>query len=62
MIDLDFTCQMYIGIRASFNPVLERTTIKKVAKFNHITHKDLTEASMKNLLAIFESIPQRQSS
>jgi hypothetical protein len=55
---IDFSCQMYIGVNASFNPVLERTNIKKVAKFSHITHKDLTETSMRNLLAVFESIPQ----
>ncbi|MEO7617989.1 MAG: hypothetical protein ABIS59_04075 [Candidatus Saccharibacteria bacterium] len=56
---IDFSCQMYIGAHASFNPVLQRTNIKKVAKFSHISHKDLTETSMRNLLAVFESIPKR---
>ncbi len=55
---IEFSCQMYIGAHASFNPVLARTSVKKVAKFNHITHKELIEPGMRQLLAAFESIPQ----
>ncbi len=58
---VEFSCQMYIGTHASFNPVLARTGVKKVAKLNHITHKELIEPSMRQLLAAFESLPHQLS-
>ena len=58
---IDFSCQLYIGSHVSFNPVLARTEIKKVAKFSHISHKQLIEPSMRSLLAAFESLPQKLS-
>lgn len=55
---IEFNCQIYIGAHASFNPVLARTEVQKVAKFSHISHKQLIDPSMRSLLAAFESIPQ----
>jgi hypothetical protein len=58
---IDFSCQIYLGSQASFNPVLARTLVQKVAKFSHISHKQLIDPSMRSLMAAFESIPQHGS-
>lgn len=55
---IDFNCQIYVGAQASFNPVLVRTQVQKVAKFSHISHKQLIDPSMRSLMAAFESIPK----
>lgn len=54
----EFNCRLYMNAQAQLNPVLARTSIKKVAKFAPISHQELIEPGFSSLLAAFESIPQ----